>query len=190
MEEQFHRFISNFLELHDEEFQAIMKQVVPRDILKKEHLVEASHVCRELVFFVEGYFRFYHYTSDGTEVTSDFYFAPNLVTSYTSLVTGLPSQVYVQAMEDMQLFVIRKDGLLDLYNRYHRIDRLGRLVAEHVAITSEKHLFNLLNQSAAERYRYLLDRYPQYIRRIPLQYIASYLGIKKETLSRVRKKIR
>ncbi len=61
-------------------------------------------------------------------------------------------------------------------------------MAEQVAIESEKHLFSLLNFIAEERYNHLLKEYPDYIQNIPLQYLASFLGIKQETLSRVRQK--
>jgi len=190
MKDQFRQFISKSSQLQEEEYLAFEGLMYEDVILKKEHLIKASEICNKIAFFSEGYFRFYHYGTDGTEVTSDFYFAPGFITSYTSLITGNPSKVYVQAMEDMKILVLRKSDLQNLYSKYHSIDRFGRLIAEQVAIDSEKHLFSLLNQTADERYKNLLDSYPQYIQKIPLQYIASYLGIKQETLSRVRKNIK
>jgi len=190
MTDQFRQFISQSVQLQEDEYLSLEGLLHEDVIHKKEHLIKASEICNEIVFFSEGYFRFYHYATDGTEITSDFYFAPGFVTSYTSLITGNPSKVYVQAMEDMKILILRKSDLQNLYSKYHSIDRLGRLLAEQVAINSEKHLFSLLNQTADERYKNLLDSYPQYIQKIPLQYIASYLGIKQETLSRVRKNIK
>lgn len=157
---------------------------------KKEHFVKATDICKKLAFFTKGYFRFYYLTQNGDEITSDFYFAPNIVTSYTSLITCNPSDVYVQAMDDMKLLILSKSNLEKLYSQYHNIDRVGRLIAEKVAINSEQHLLSLLNQTAKERYRNLINNNPEFIQKIPLQYISSYLGITQETLSRVRRKIK
>ena len=88
-----------------------------------------------------------------------------------------------------QLFlIIMRADLEMLYDQYPRIERLGRKLAEQVAITSENHLFSLLNYTAAERYEQLRLHHPEFIRQIPVQYLASYLGITRETLSRIRKK--
>lgn len=190
MTDQFRQYISQIIQLEEEEIWSIERLMTEQVLLKKEHLVREMDVCNKIAFFSEGYFRFYYYSSEGIEITSDFVFAPGFVTSYTSLITGMPSRVNVQAMEDTKLMVLQKSDLLNLYAKFHNIDRFGRLLAEQVVMTSELHLFSLLNQTAEERYKNLLDTYPQFIQNIPLQYIASYLGIKQETLSRVRKKIR
>jgi CRP-like cAMP-binding protein len=188
MTDQLYKFINQYLKLTDEEFNAILSIAKENSIKKKEHLVRANELCRKVVFFTEGYFRFYHSKNDGTEITSDFYFSPNFVTSYTSYLTDMPSVVSVQAMENMNVLTFEKSDLYSLFSEYHNIEKLGRLIAENVAINSEMHLFMLLNQPAEERYRNLLSEYPHFIKEIPLQYIASYLGITQETLSRIRAK--
>mgnify|MGYP000256503435 CR=1 FL=1 len=184
------KYISNFVRLSDEENKALEKVLTLKKLQKKEHLVEYNKVCTKVVFINNGYFRFYHFDYAGNEITSDFYFAPNFITSYTSFITGKASFVNVQAMVDMEVIEIQKSNLYNLYHKYPNVERLGRLIAESVAITSEKHLFLLLNQTAEMRYKNLLDKHPEYVNTIPLQYIASYLGITKETLSRMRKTIR
>jgi len=183
-------YISRFVHLSEDETNALENIITPRRILRKEHFAEISKVCTKALFADKGYFRFYHIDSSGNEITSDFYFAPNFITSYTSFITGEPSFVNVQAMVDMEVLEFQKSDMNELYKRYPNIERLGRLIAESVAITSEKHLFLLLNQTAEMRYKTLMERNPEYVNTIPLQYIASYLGITKETLSRMRKSIR
>lgn len=183
------QYINKFIHLSEEEFGALESILTSRKICKKEHFIEINKVCTKVIFIDKGYFRFYHFDTNGNEITSDFYFAPTFITSYTSFITASPSFVNVQAMEDMEVLEFSKNDLLDLYNRYPKIERLGRLIAESIAINSEEHLFLLLNQTAETRYKQLLERYPQYVNTIPLQYIASYLGITKETLSRMRKSL-
>ncbi len=160
-----------------------------KKIKKKELVAEHGKVCQKVLFVNKGYFRFFHIDTKGNEITSDFYFAPTFITSYTSFITGTPSFVNVQAMSDMEVLEISKKDLYDLYAQNPKIERLGRLIAEMVAIISEEHLFLLLNQTAEIRYKKLLQTNPQYVNTIPLQYIASYLGITQETLSRMRKSI-
>jgi len=190
MIEQFKQFLNLHTQLSEIEFRAIEDIISEKKLRKKEHLVKVNEICSEIVFFSEGYFRFYYYSKNGNEVTSDFYFGPAIVTSYTSFITNTPSNTYVQAMEEMKVLVINKLNLEKLYSRYHKIDRVGRLIAEKIAIYYEQHLLSILNQTAEERYNNLLDNNPLFIQRIPLQYIASYLGITQETLSRVRQKVK
>ncbi len=171
MKEQFKQFLNLHIQLSETEFRAIEDFMSEKKLRKKDHLVRATNICKELVFFTKGYFRFYYFSKSGDEITSDFYFGPGIVTSYTSFITDTPSNTYVQAMEDMKVLVINKLNLEKLYSRYHKIDRIGRLIAEKVAIYYEQHLLSILNQTAEERYINLLNNNPLFIQRIPLQYI-------------------
>lgn len=189
MRESLHKYINNFIQLPREEIGIIEKIVTYRKVKKNELIAENGKVCQKVWFSSEGYFRFYHIDSKGNEITSDFYFAPSFITSYTSFITGSPSFVNVQAMCDMEVLEFSKTDLINLYDKYPKIERLGRIIAEAVAIISEEHLFLLLNQSAEMRYKRLLNKNPEYVNTIPLQYIASYLGITQETLSRIRKSV-
>lgn len=189
MIEELKNFLSRFVKLSDEEFDDLVDFISEKRLKKKDIVFNEGEISEKLIFFFDGYFRFYYYNDEGIEITSDFYFAPNIVTSYTSLITGQPSRVYLQAMENMKVLILKKSDLLGLYQKYHNFDKLGRLLAEQVAITSEQHLLNILNQTAEKRYKTLLENQPQFIQKIPLQYIASYLGITKESLSRIRKNL-
>lgn len=182
-------YISQFIHLADDEFDLAYSTFHTRKLKKKEHLVRAGDYCDKMIFTANGYFRFYHYDDQGNEITSDFYFAPSFITSYTSFITGEASFVNVQAMEDMEILEISKSKLEELYTKSNNIQELGRKLAEVTAMNSERHLFLLLGQSAETRYKILLSEYPEFIQSIPLQYIASFLGITKESLSRIRKTI-
>jgi len=190
MRKAFYEYISRFVQLSDDEVRMMDSIMTLRELRKKEIFVEDNKVCMKVLFINQGYFRFYHFDVNGNEITSDFYFAPCFITSYTSFITGNPSFVNVQAMVDMEVLEFNKSDLYELYLKSPVIERLGRLIAESVAITSEEHMFLLLNQTAEMRYKRLLELNPLYVNTIPLQYIASYLGITKETLSRMRKSIK
>jgi CRP-like cAMP-binding protein len=189
LRESFRNFIRPLLEISDEDVDMLWEKLTPRHLKKKEHLVKVGEICNRIAFFNQGYYRFYSINENGDEITCDFYFAPGFVTSYTSLITGNPSFVNVQAMEDMTVMELKRSDVYRLYDQNPAIERLGRLMAEMVALNSETHMFMLLNQSAENRYKSLLQKYPGFVQHIPLQYIASFLGITKETLSRIRKNI-
>jgi len=184
-----HKYLNIAAQLSEKEMGAFEEILIQKRINKKEHVAENGKVCHKALFFNEGYFRFYHFDAKGNEITSDFYFGPSFITSYTSFITGSPSFVNVQAMTDMDVLEFSKNDLYLLYDKYPKIERFGRIIAETIAINSEEHLFLLLNQTAEMRYKRLLEKNPQYVNTIPLQYIASYLGITQETLSRMRKSI-
>ena len=190
MKQQLEKYIRTFIELSEDDLAIIENIIIEKKIKKGEHFIIIGKTCEELAFFEKGYFRYYYIDKNGNEITSDFLFGPNIVTSYTSYITALPSQTYVQAMEDTNLFVLNKFKLEQLYKNNLSINKLGRKIAESISIHYEQHLLNILNKSAKERYKILLLTKPEYIEKIPLQYISSYLGIKQETLSRVRKKIK
>lgn len=189
MRASLHHYINGFLQLTEEEFRVFEEILVYKTYKKKELFAESGKTCSKVLFFDSGYFRFFHVDFKGNEITSDFYFAPSFITSYTSFLTEMPSFVNVQAMADMEVLEFSKKDLYGLYDQYPGIERMGRLIAEQIAIISEEHLFMLLNQTAEMRYKRLLEKYPQFVNTIPLQYIASYLGITQETLSRIRKSI-
>lgn len=183
-------YIRKFVHLSDEEFELLCDSFSYRRLKKSEHLIKAQEYCNRIIFTANGYFRFYHWNEKGMEITSDFYFAPSFITSYTSFLTGEPSLVNVQAMEAMEVLEISKSDLEKLYKKSRNVESLARKLAEMIAINSERHLFLLLGQSAETRYKILLNEHQEFIQSIPLQYIASYLGIAKESLSRIRKTIR
>lgn len=182
----FREFVNRFIKTDDKLFNTIISRFESKKVARKEFLLEAGRTADKIFFLSDGFTRFYHTKKDGTEVTSDFYFAPGFITSFTSLIEQKPSNVNIQAMVKMDVLFIRYKDLMDLYDKEHMVERLGRLIAEQVFITSEKHLLSFLNDLPQDRYLWLMKEYPEYVKNIPLHYLASYLGITAESLSRIR----
>lgn len=161
----------------------------PLMLKKGTHFIKQGEVSSAIAFINRGFFRYYH-ISNGEEITSDFSFEKTFITSFISLITGEPSRIAVQALDDSMLLVLKRSRLYELYETNHTMERMGRLLAEKAFTDNTNHLLSFLNDKAAIRYQNLLEQAPHMVQKIPLVYIASYLGISPETLSRIRKKIR
>jgi CRP-like cAMP-binding protein len=154
---------------------------------KNEFLVSEGQICRHLYFLEKGALRGF-YNLDGKEVTHWFGFENDFVTSFHSFITHAPAVENIQLLEGCILWAISKEKLSDLFNRFHEIERLMRIAYERYYIRLEERYVNAHFKSATERYENLLQQTPYIPERVPLGYIASYLGISQETLSRIRSK--
>jgi CRP-like cAMP-binding protein len=154
---------------------------------KNEFLLTQGQVCRHLYFVEKGASRGF-YNSDGKEVTHWFGFEKDFVTSFHSFITHEPAVENIQLVEGCVLWRIAKETLTTLFNKHHEIERLMRIAYEKYYIRLEERFVNAQFKTAGERYENLLAQTPHIIERVPLGYIASYLGISQETLSRIRSK--
>ena len=152
---------------------------------KNELLLTQGNVCRHLYFLEKGALRGF-YNLDGKEITHWFGFEKDFVTSFHSFITGLPAVENIQLLEGCTLWAIAKETLTELFNQHHDIERLVRITYEKYYIRLEERYVNAQFKSATERYEELIQQSPHIIERVPLGFIASYLGISQETLSRIR----
>jgi CRP-like cAMP-binding protein len=138
-----------------------------------------------LYFLEKGALRGF-YNLDGKEITHWFGFENDFVTSFHSFITGAPAVENIQLLEGCSLWAIAKETLTALFNTHHDIERLVRIAYEKYYIRLEERFVNAQFKSATERYEELVQQSPHIIERVPLGFIASYLGISQETLSRIR----
>jgi CRP-like cAMP-binding protein len=155
---------------------------------KNEYLITEGKTCRHLYFLQQGALRGY-YTLEGKEITHWFAFENDFVTSFHSFITQQPSVENIQLLEGSILWRISKEILDGLLSEYREIEKLVRVVYENYYIRLEERFINSHFKTASERYQDLLTQSPHIIERAPLGYIASYLGISQETLSRTRTRI-
>lgn len=144
--------------------------------------------CRHLYFLQQGALRGY-YTLEGKEITHWFAFENDFVTSFHSYITQQPTVENIQLLEGSILWSISKEKLTSLLDKHREIERLVRIIYENYYIRLEERFINSHFKTASERYHDLLNQSPHIIERVPLGYIASYLGISQETLSRIRNRI-
>ncbi len=119
----------------------------------------------------------------------DLCFENDFFGDYLSFLTQKPTPLYTICFEETEMSYITYSDLMDLYENSKFGAKIGRIAAESLFIHKQAQQIELLTKTAEQRYRQLLDKQPHVIQRVPLKYIASYLGINAESLSRIRKKV-
>jgi CRP-like cAMP-binding protein len=158
-----------------------------RTIPRHEFFNFRNSVCRHIGFIVSGLFRVY-YVDPTTAEEHDMLFVPEgtFLTSLKSLVTQEACPYYIAALEDAELLVLTIEQLYQLYAQSHGWERFGRLLAEQHLVYQQAKAESFLFQTAEQRYLSLLEQFPGVTNRVSLGHIASYLGIKGPSLSRIR----
>ncbi|HEV7382485.1 MAG TPA: Crp/Fnr family transcriptional regulator [Dyadobacter sp.] len=190
MTAQFRNYLSRFVELNDQEWEAFTQHMFVKSIPKKQYLVNQGNNSREIYFLIRGSCRLY-YDKNGEEKTTYFFFENNLVADYLGCVTNSPSTMSIQALEDCELIYFKYETLTNLYETHPVFQIFGRKLAEYLFAGLDMRLAELLTLTPEERYLKFLNTAikRKIIERIPQQYIASYLGITPVSLSRIRRRI-
>ena len=154
--------------------------------LKKDHFLLKENTVSDYIYFIEkGVARIYYY-KNGKEITEWIALDGQFFLSITSFFQRIPSHLIIQTIEPSEVFGIHHDDYMKLANKYHDIERLLRKMVTSSLILSQVRMDSIQFESAQQRYERLLQTTPQIVQRVPLTYIASFLGITLETLSRIR----
>jgi CRP/FNR family transcriptional regulator, anaerobic regulatory protein len=174
--------------LTEEDCTLFQPYLTVKKIKKNDFFVQEGQVSDEVGFISTGLFRMY-YLQDGKEINTYFFFENNFVVSYQSFLTRQPSRYAIQALEDSEIIYFNYTAMNKAYAISHNWERFGRTVAEYSYINATQRTESFLFLNGEQRYLELLSTRPEIFERIPLYHIASYLGIERESLSRLRKKI-
>lgn len=156
-----------------------------RKVNKGEILVREDEYSYELYYIANGGARAY-YLKDGKTITDWFAFENDFISSIVSFFLGVPSQHYIEVLEDTTFMVLQLKDIEELCDKYHDFERLARMSTTKTMLQLQQRIVSLQFKSSKERYDSLLEKYPKIELRAPLGDIASYLGITQETLSRIR----
>lgn len=182
-------YLKSFDILTDNEIENFIELSTQRDLKKAEYFIREGETCKEVAFVMSGTFRSYYISDKGEEITYCITFPNNLMTAYSSFITGQSTPENIQAITSVELRVVPKSEIDDLASKNPNWLRFLKVVAEQQYVELEKRIFQLQKNNAAQRYSNLIKNQPEYIQKIPLQYLASYLGITQRHLSRIRKEI-
>ena len=183
------RLIAGLVHIDQSDRRIIRENFEPVSYAKGHVLLEAGEIARYMYFINSGYLRLYYIDGEGTEVTSHINCPMDFMTSFNSYISQAPSYETFECVTDCELLRIPHNELETLLQRNQRWAAFGKIVYEEVIKYNEQKAKDLVSLTARQRYLNLLQRFPDIIRHVPLQYIASFIGIKPESLSRIRREI-
>lgn len=183
----FLEFIQRYTTVSDDQWKIISAKLYPKKFESEQLVLREGEICRHLYFLQSGLLRFFVF-KDGEEVTKFFTDAPYVFTSQVSFSKGHPSSENIQALEPCNTWRMDFKDAYDLLALPCWSEFIRKLVQE-VQFYTEEILLEMQTVNAEDRYRKMLQENPEYIQRIPLKHLASYLGIQPQSLSRIRKQI-
>lgn len=177
-----------FIDITDEEYERFSSFCTYQHYKRREIIMEAGSVCDEIIYIGEGSVRYFH-VIDGEEISGQFFFENGWYSDYESFLTGKPTKQSLQAIEKCDVLVIQKRHIYQLFDEIPKFERFGRIMAEraYLGLRTKTEIFTHLTPE--ERYLDLLKNRPKVIQRIPQHFIASYLGMKPQSLSRIRRRL-
>ena len=159
----------------------------PKKLRKKQYFLQEGHVCKYVGFIVKGAMRQYSVDDKGVEHIVHLYIENYWVSDRESAIMLTPSKYNIDAWEDTELLITTVADMLDLIAKMPSFGQMTRLMDQRSFIASQRRLNSTISNTAEKRYEEFAENHPQFIQRFPQHIIASYLGITKDTLSRVRK---
>jgi CRP-like cAMP-binding protein len=174
----------------DEDFSFLLSFIHPVSLAKKQHHLLEGDVCTYLTFVTQGCLRSYTIDAAGEEHTLQFALEDWWISDFYSLLTVRPSTLNIDALEDTQMLLIRQADMETIYAQAPVFERLFRLLMQNRYLALQERVNAALSETASEKYNHFIQKYRDLTQRIPQHYIASYLGIKPESLSRVRRQNR
>ena len=167
----------------------IIKYAVIKEYKKNEFILKAGKVSNYTSWIIKGLTRSY-YVKDIEDITTKFLWDGAPITSVYSYYSRKPGNENIVALEDTTLASLHYDHMQYLYKTYPAFNVIGRVITEQYLYMLEIEVYNLRKQKAEDRYHFIVKHFPHLLQRVPLKYLATYLGINLETLSRIRGKAR
>jgi CRP-like cAMP-binding protein len=181
-------YIDPVIILAEDELALLMSCVVERPLKKGEQLLKQGEICAAFYLVESGYLRTY-YDREGAAINMNFTFEGDFTANLRSYRSRLPSEMIIEAGEDALVWIFNLRQLSEQYEVYPNVTRFIRRLAISQLLAAQEHsdLFKLYTPT--ERYRHLEKNNPHLLQRVSLSQLSSYLGVSRETLSRIRAKI-
>jgi CRP-like cAMP-binding protein len=172
--------------LSGDEIDSIQNLVTPKKFKKRQYFLQEGEVCKLSAFIVKGAMRKYRVDNKGEEHIIRLYIENWWATDRESVAKGTPSNYFIEAWEDTDCLIVSKTELERLIDSSPAMTQWIRTLDTNFAIAAQRRIEAAISFSAEERFQDLEKTYPEFLQRFPQHIIASYLGINRETLSRIR----
>jgi CRP/FNR family transcriptional regulator, anaerobic regulatory protein len=179
--------ISNLTKTNTEQINYILSHFKRTTLKKGEHFIGLGERCDKVAFIRSGIVRFYYFNKHDEETTCYFAFANEFITSIKSFNNKTESREGLECVTDVDLYTISRYDIEMLYSEIPATQKITRKVYEQLSINLQKRIAMLQINSAEERYNFIQDHQSVLLQNVPLQYLASFLGVTPQHLSRLRK---
>ena len=182
--------IENFLRrasiFDDTEIDTFVQQRQQLSLKKGDYLVKQGQICRTLYFLHTGVLSLL-ILKDGDEHVKDFSLSGKFITAYTSFLKRTPSEIFIRAEQNCEISLWDGDYVTDLIKKNQHWTMFAKIMVDYLFQRKEQKEITMLLNTAEERYLLLINEFPAVFQQVPQYLIASYLGIKPQSLSRIRK---
>lgn len=183
---EFESYIKEQAKLSDEDLKLIRSMAVERTVSRKQFLLHQGQVCRYKIFVSKGLLRTYRTREDGSEHVIVFSPENWWTTDPESYENLTPALYNIDALEDSEVILWTKNDFVDLFARIPGLKAYSEKLISQNFISSRQRIFSAISSTAEEKYDEFIETYPDIFARVPLHMVASYLGVSRKTLSRIR----
>ncbi len=187
MFELLYKKISAVIPINEEEFDYFKALFSPKKLRKRQYFLQESDVCKYQAFVEKGLLRSYTVDEKGSEHILQFASEGWWMADLSSYLTNEPSILNIDALEDAELLLLSKSSWEQAMKEIPALEHYFRIIIQNHLVATQKRLLQSLAETAEEKYNRFLKTYPECLQRMPQHMIASYLGVTRETLSRIRK---
>jgi len=189
MFELLHEKFNTIISVNEDELNYCKTLFLPKKLRKRQFLLQEGDVCKYQAFVEKGVLRSYRVDEKGTDHILQFALEGWWAADLSSYITGEASLFNIEALEDCELLLLSKPSWDTLMERLPKFEHYFRIIIQNHLVATQKRLIQSHTETAEEMYLKFVQAYPACIQRIPQHMIASYIGISRETLSRLRNRL-
>jgi len=179
-------YINKHVSLTDEETSLLLSKINFRKYLKGQYIVQQGDVCKNSSFVISGCTKMFYMDNDGQEHIVMFSIKDWWSSDLGSYISQTPSDYNIQCLENTEVYQFSNHSQEELFQEIPKLERFFRIIIEKALVASQKRIVRNFSLTAKERYLIFRELYPTMEQRIPQYMIASYLGITKEFLSKIK----
>lgn len=193
MKEVFQRYYNSYIKLFtdstQEELNFLRSHLIIKEFSKKDFFFVSGEIQKKMGFVCKGLLRRYFINDKGNKITTGFINENNYATDYPAFIRQKPTKYFMECLEPSIIIELPYESIHEGYKKFKNNERYGRLTAEHVLKIQTDRVESFLFESAEERYLNFIKQNPDIMNRITLTHLSTYLGIERQSLSRIRSKI-
>jgi CRP-like cAMP-binding protein len=189
MSELLFKKITTITPLTREEFAYFQALFVVKKLRKRQYLLQEADVSKYQAFVVKGLLRSYTIDEKGSEHILQFASEGWWMADLSSYLTNEPSSLNIDALEDVELMLLTRSDWEQAMNKIPALEHYFRIIIQNHLVATQKRLLQSLAETAEEKYNRFLKTYPECVQRVTQHMVAAYVGVSRETLSRIRKQV-